>query len=346
MSTIWRRALRLVAVLSLAVAHSASRCDAEAGVLEKVRGRAKVICGVAEGSANSPADSEAVWGGISADYCRALAVAVLGNKDAVELRAVAKGEVVAVLQAGQVDVVLGNIAMTWNHDTAPGVRFPGALVFSGQGFMVRKAQAVASALELSGTRICVGVGADAADAQGIADYFGALRMPYELSKFEKWPDAIMAYGNKGCQVLSGDMFALALTRQQLADPAEHLILPELAARRPMGPAIAQGDEAWFSIVRWTTFALIAAEEHGVSSANVDAMKSSTSAGTRRLLGIEGDGGARLGLEADWAQRMIRQVGNYGELFERHLGPKSPLKLERRLNNLAGNGGLLYAPPFR
>jgi general L-amino acid transport system substrate-binding protein len=241
-------------------------------------------------------------------------------------------------------MVAGNIAITSGHDTGTAMRFPGVLVFSGQAFLVRKAQAVASALELSGARICVG--GDAADAQGIADYFGALRMPYELSKLEKWPDAVTAYANKGCQVLSGDLFALALVRQQLADPAEHLILPELAARRPVGPAIAQGDEAWFSIVRWTTFALIAAEELGVTSTNVDAMRSATTPSVRRLLGMEGDIGSRLGLSADWAQRMLRQVGNYGELFERHLGPKSPLKLERRLNNLAGNGGLLYAPPLR
>ena len=345
MSPTLRRALCLAAVLGLAAACSASRCGAEAGALERARARGKLVCGMAESSKSvSAADSAAMWSGISADYCRALAAAVLGDKDAAKLRPLPRSDGAAALQSGQVDVLLGNIVMTSSQDTTLGIRFPGVLVFSGQGFMVRKAQAVASALELSGTRICIG--ADAAGVQSIADYFGTLRMPYELAKFEKWPDAVAAYANKGCQVLSADVFALALTRQRLADASEHLILPELAARKPMGPAVVQGDEEWFSIVRWTTFALIAAEELGVTSTNVDFLKASSNAGTRRLLGVDGDSQLQPGLGADWVQRMIRQVGNYGELFERHLGPKSPLKLERRINNLAGNGGLLYAPPFR
>jgi general L-amino acid transport system substrate-binding protein len=233
--------------------------------------------------------------------------------------------------------------MTSSRDTALGIRFPGVLVFSGQGFMVRKSQGVASALELSGTRICVSTETD--DAEGVGDYFGALRMPFELSKFEKWQDATMAYVNKGCQVLSADITALALARQQLADSVDHIILPEIAARRAVGPVIRQGDEGWFSIVRWTIYALITAEELGITSANVDVMRGSASARVRRFLGLDTDSGRSLGLAPDWTQRVIRQVGNYGEIFERHIGPKSPLKLERRLNNLAANGGLIYAPAF-
>jgi len=171
-------------------------------------------------------------------------------------------------------------------------------------------------------------------------------MPFELSKFDSWQDAVAAYTNKSCQVLSADVSLLSLERQHLADPSEQLILPEIAARHLVGPAVRQGDEAWFSVVRWTLYALIAAEELGINSTNVDAMKSSPSAEVRGFLGVDTDMGRRLGLSADWTQCVIRQVGNYGEIYERHLGQKSPLKLERRLNNLAVKGGLHYAPSFR
>jgi general L-amino acid transport system substrate-binding protein len=167
-----------------------------------------------------------------------------------------------------------------------------------------------------------------------------------LSKFERWQDAAMAYTNKVCQALSADVSILALARQQFTDPGDHIILPEIATKQLVGPAVRQGDEDWFSVVRWTIYALIAAEELGITRGNVDAMKASGSAEVRRFLGIDMDLGRRLGLSADWTQRMVKQVGNYGELFERHLGHKSPLKLERRLNNLAGHGGLHYAPSFR
>jgi general L-amino acid transport system substrate-binding protein len=340
-----RGALSLATLIGLLVLLPALRCGAAAGVLEKVRAREKLVCGVSErAKEHSAGGGDPAWSGIGADFCRAVAAAVLGNKDAVSFRALQRGEASALLQSGAVDVTSGNIPVTLSHEASHGMRFPAVLVFGGQGFMVRKAQGVASALELSGARICVTAGT--ADADGIADYFGALRMPFELSKFEKWSDAVMAYSAKSCQVLSADIFTLALARQQLGDAGDQIILPELAARNPLGPAILQGDDTWFGIVRWTTYALIAAEELGITSANIDAMKASPSATVRRLLGLDGDIGARVGLSPDWAQRAIRQIGNYGELFERHLGPKSPLKLDRRLNNLAANGGLHYAPSFR
>ena len=343
MRSLLRRALRFTAALSLAALVAAS--PVLASVLEAVRAREHLICGVGDGPKGySTVDAEGVWSGISVDFCRALAAAVLGSKDAVKFRPVHKSEHFSALQEGEIDVLSRNVAMTSSHDTALGIRFPGVLVFDGQGFMVRKSQGVASALELSGARICVM--AETADAQGIGDYFSALRMPFELSKFDKWQDAVAAYTSKSCQVLSADVSVLGLARQQFVDPNDHMILPELAARQLVGPAVKQGDEDWFSIVRWTIYALIAAEELGITSANVDAMKGSASAEVRRLLGVDTDFGRRLGLSADWTQRMIKQVGNYGEIFERHLGLKSPLKLERRLNNLAIKGGLHYAPSFR
>jgi general L-amino acid transport system substrate-binding protein len=333
-----------VAVL-LALFALLPRSAAGAGVLETVRNRGHLVCGVGNGLRGYSAVNEnGTWAGISVDFCRALAAAVLGNKDSVKFLPMAPDERFSALQSGEIDILSRNATLTSSHDTGLGIRFPGVLVYDGQGFMVRKSQGVASALELSGARVCVIT--ETADAQGVASYFGGLKMPVDLIKFDKWQDVVAAYTNKGCQVLSADASTLAITRQQLTDPDEHIILPELACKHLVGPAVRQGDEDWFSVVRWTLYALIAAEELGITSANVDTMKGSGTGDVRSFLGLDLDLGKRLGLSADWTLRIVKQVGNYGELFERHLGPKSPLKLERRLNNLANNGGLHYAPSFR
>jgi general L-amino acid transport system substrate-binding protein len=318
---------------------------ADRSAVEAVRNRGYVVCGVGDGpkgySAVSP---QGVWSGISVDFCRALAAGIIGTKDAVKFRLLPASDGFSALQSGEVDVLSRHLAMTSTRDTSLGVRFPGVLVYDGQGFLVRKSQNITSALELSGARICVT--AETADEQGIIDYFAGLKMPMELMKFAKWSDAVMAYANKSCMVLTADISSLAQARQELDDSADHSILPEMAARQLIGPAVRQGDEEWFSLVRWTLYALIAAEELGITSATVDAARSSHSGDVRRFLGIDVDLGRSLGLNADWTQRIIRQVGNYGELFERHLGQKSVLKLERRLNSLSSKGGLHYAPPFR
>jgi general L-amino acid transport system substrate-binding protein len=313
--------------------------------LETVRERGHIVCGVGNGlKGYSTANADGTWTGISVDFCRALAAAVLGSKDAVKFVPLPAAERFSALQSGEIDILSRDATLTSSHDTGLGIRFPGVLVYDGQGFMVRKSQGIASALELSGARVCVVT--ETADAEGIASYFGGLKMPVELIRFDKWQEVVAAYANKACQVLSADVSTLALTRQQLSDPDEHIILPELATKHLIGPAVRQGDDAWFSIVRWTLYALIAAEELGITSANVDAMKGLASGDVRNFLGLDLDLGKHLGLSADWTQRVVKQVGNYGELFERHLGPKSPMKLERRLNNLASNGGLHYAPSFR
>ncbi|HEX2337333.1 MAG TPA: transporter substrate-binding domain-containing protein, partial [Hyphomicrobiaceae bacterium] len=273
---------------------------------------------------------------------RALAAAVLGNRAAVQFRELSEAERFAALQTGEVDVLSRNLVMTSSLDTTQGIRFPGVLVYDGQGFLVRKGQNVTSALELSGARICITT--ETADAQGVTDFFNGLKLPFDLQKFEKWADAKTAYATKSCQVLSANLSALATARQLLPDGSEHIILPELASKQLVGPAVRQGDDDWFSVVRWTIYALIAAEEFGINSGNVDTIKGSATGEVRRFLDL--DLGKRLGLSPDWTQRVIKQVGNYGELFDRHLGIKSSLKLERRLNNLASNGGLHYAPSFR
>jgi general L-amino acid transport system substrate-binding protein len=345
MTTAVRRAVCALLALAAALAELVLPAAADHGVLEAVRARGQLVCGVGNGPRGySYLNAQGTWSGISVDFCRALAAAVLGNKDAVSFRPLTLEEGFAALQSGAIDVFSGKIAMTTSSDTSLGVRFPGILVYDGQGFMVRRSQNIASALEFSGARICVS--GEAADQQAVADYFAELKMPVELARFEKWSDAVMTYADKGCIALSADVTTLAVARQELGDDSDHVILPEIASRRPIGPAVRQGDEEWFSIVRWSIYALVAAEELGISAGNVDTAKTLGSKEARRFLGVDFDLGKRLGLSADWTERMVRQIGNYGDLFERHLGLRSPLKLERRLNNLSTKGGLHYAPSFR
>jgi general L-amino acid transport system substrate-binding protein len=340
-----RRALCFAGAFGFAASACLASASADASVLDAIRARGQVLCGVGDGPKGySSVNSQGTWTGIGVDFCRALAAAVLGSRDAVEFRSLSTAEHFAALQSGEVDVVSRNLVITSTLDTTQGVRFPGVLVYDGQGFLVRKSQNVASALELSGARICVTT--ETGDAQGVSDFFSGLKLPFDLQKLDRWADAKTAYATKSCQVLSANLSALASARQQLPDAAEHIILPELASKQLVGPAVRQGDDDWFSVVRWTIYALVAAEELGINSANIDTVKGTASGEARRFLGIDLDFGKRLGLSPDWTQRIIKQVGNYGELFDRHLGLKSPLKLERRLNNLASNGGLHYAPSFR
>ncbi len=338
-----RRGLCRLLVAGAAFVHQVCWAQSDASVREAIRTRGHVACGIGTGPKGySSVDAQGNWSGISVDFCRALAVTVLGNKSAVKFEPFASDDAFAALRSGSIDVLSRNVGMTSYLDTSQGVRFAGVLVYEGQGFMVSKSRNIASALELSGARIC-----SAADsAAPLADYFGGLKMTFDLVKLDRWADAVAAYTGKGCSVLTGDLSALALVRQGLGDADDHVILPEVAARRLIGPAVRQGDEEWFSTVRWTLYALIAAEELGITAGNVEAMRAAGSPEARRFLGAgERTLGRLFNLDTEWTPRLIRQLGNYGEVFERNRGQKSPLKLDRRLNNLASKGGLQYAPPF-
>jgi general L-amino acid transport system substrate-binding protein len=340
-----RRALSSVLLLAAILVGDTSNLQAGHDTLATVRDRGHVVCGVDDGAAGySAASPQGVWSGIGIDFCRALAAGVVGSKEAVKFRHLAAHERIAALRSGEVDVLARYTEPAPGQDAAHGIRIAGILVHDGQGFMVRRSQNITSALELSGARICVT--RESGAGYRIAVYFTALNMPFELIKFDRWQRAVMAYADNACQVLSAELPELARARLELGDAGEHVILPELAAKRPIGPAVRDDDDEWFGVVRWTLYALIAAEQLGVASAGVDWAKSSTNPEVRRFLGIDMDLGKRLGLTADWTQRIVRQLGNYGELFDRHLGQQSPLKLERRLNNLSSNGGLHYAPSFR
>lgn len=340
-----RRAVGVGLVLAALLSAGASLVHAGQDTLAVIRSRGHVACGVGDGPAGySAVSAEGAWSGIAADFCRALAAAVIGSKDAVKFRLLEGEERLAALQAGEIDVLPRYEGVTPGRDAPTGILVAGILVYDGQGFMVRQSQNITSALELSGTRVCLA--REGGAPQRIAGYFSRLGLPFEPVEFDRRQEAVAGYADKACQVLSAGLAELAVARRGLGDVSEHVILPELAAKLPVGPAVRRGDDKWFGIVRWTLHALIAAEEFGIASGSVDAARGSTDAQVRRFLGIDTDLGARLGLSGDWTQRIIKQVGNYGELFDRHFGRKSPLKLERRLNNLTSNGGLHYAPPFR
>jgi general L-amino acid transport system substrate-binding protein len=319
--------------------------SAPVNVLDAVRARGKVVCGVADHAAGfSEVNPRGSWSGLDVEFCSALAAAVLGNRGAVKFLSLNAGDRFKSLQDNEIDVLLGATAWTLTRDTELGARFAGVLYYDGQGFIIPRNHSIASVLELSGASICVL--ADSSDEAAIADFFGSRKMRYQLITSDRWEELVKTYSDGGCTVLTGDMTLLAYEKSRLASGSDQMMLPELISKEPYGPAVRVGDDGWFAIVRWTFMALVAAEELNISSSNVDAMKSSPSHEVRRFLGLDADLGAPLGLSRDWAYQVVKQVGNYAEIFERTLGQSSSLKLDRGLNNLWTKGGLMYAAPFR
>jgi general L-amino acid transport system substrate-binding protein len=316
-----------------------------AATLDDVRARGHVICGVTEGMPGFAAVSaDGTWTGLDIDFCAAVAAAVLGNKDAVKYRVVTAANRFQVLTAGEVDLLPRAGGRTLSRDTELGVRYTDTLFQDGQGFLIRRGAAVASIFELSGASVCVMTGTSA--AQAVETFFQSRKMRYQLVSAEHWADAVKAYASGACTVLTGDITLLAAERSKLANPADHTIMPELVSKEMLGPVVRQGDEPWFSVVRWTVAALIAAEELGITRENADALRASPNVDIRRFLGLEADLGRGMGLSREWSYQVVRQVGNYGDIFERNIGLSSPLALERGLNNLWTRGGLLSAGSLR
>lgn len=314
-------------------------------MLGKVRARGHLICGVSEAAPGfSTVDDKGQWSGMDADFCAALAAAVLGDRRAVKYRALSAADRFRSLSSGDIDVLSGATSWTLTRDTELGIRFVGVLFYDGQGFLVRRAHALTSVFELSGASICALAGTTA--DKGLTDFFRARQMRYQLVSTARWEDLVKAYASDSCTLLSGDVSALALERGRLANPPDHIILPEVVLKEPLGPAVRQGDEQWHSIVRWTLMALVMAEELGVTSQSVEEQRESPVLAVRQLLGADGEPGQALGLPKDWGFQVIRQVGNYGEIYDRAFGANSPIRLERGANALWTQGGLMYAPPFR
>jgi general L-amino acid transport system substrate-binding protein len=318
--------------------------QAAAATLDDVRTRGHLVCGVSEGMPGFATVSPAgAWTGLDVDFCAAVAAAVLGNKGAVKYRVVSPSNRFQALASGEVDLLPRANGLTLSRDTETGARFVDTLFHDGQGFLVRRGHAVASVLELSGASVCV---LNGAGVQGLEDFSRARRMRFQRMVAAEWAEAVKSYADGACTVLTGDITVLAAERSRLATPGEHVILPELVSKEMLGPFVRQGDEQWFSVVRWTLDALIAAEELGISVANAEAMRSEAAPDVRRFLGLEADLGAPLGLARGWSYEIVRQVGNYGEIFERNIGLASPLALERGVNNLWTRGGLLSAGSLR
>jgi general L-amino acid transport system substrate-binding protein len=330
--------LCLAAILALGSSASANTLDA-------VRHNGFIRCGVSEGQPGfSNPDAHGNWTGIDVDYCRAVAVAVFNDPNKVRFVPVSFAERFTALQAGQFDILSHNTTWTMDRDVAQGLEFIGTIFYDGQGFMVRKSLGVNSALKLNGATLCTQTGTTS--ELNAADYFRAHKLQYKILVYQKESEYIAAYDAGRCDAATTDRSGLAGDRLKLKNPADHILLPDTISKEPLGPAIRQGDQQWGDLCRWTLFALVNAEELGVNSKNVDAMLNSTSPEVRRLLGKEGGFGAVLGLTNDWAYRIVKRLGNYGEIYERGVGASTPLKLPRGLNNLWNHGGIMYAPPIR
>ncbi len=314
--------------------------------LDGVRAKGHVQCGVSQGLPGfSNPDKKGEWSGIDVDVCRAVAAAVLGDARKVKFTPLSAKQRFTVLQSGEIDVLSRNTTWTLTRDSALGLNFAGVVYHDGQGFMVRKDLGVKSARDLDGAMVCINAGTTT--ELNAADYFRTNRMRYTPVTFEKSDEAIAAYDAGRCDVYTTDQSGLYAQRIKLKNPADHMVLPEIISKEPLGPVVRQGDDEWFNIVRWALFAMINAEELGVTSGNVAGLAKSTSdPQIRRLLGTEGTMGAHLKLDAAWAMRIVAQVGNYGEVFARNLGPATTLKISRGVNQLWSKGGVMYAPPIR
>ncbi len=319
--------------------------SATAGTLDDVKKQGFVKCGIDGGL---PGFSEVVSGGVykgmDVDGCRAVASAVFGDATKVKYVSLNAKERLAALQSGEIDILVRNTTWTQTRDTSLGLNFAGVNYYDGQGFMVRKDLGVKSALELDGASVCIQTGTTT--ELNVADYFRANGLKYKTVAYDTNDQVVQSYDNGRCDILTSDASQLYGLRTKLQKPDAHIVLPEIISKEPLGPVVRQGDDAWFNVVRWSFNAMVAAEEAGITSANADEMLKSTNPEVKRILGVEGTMGANLGLSADWAYKIIKQVGNYGEVFERNVGVATPLKIERGLNALWNKGGLQYSPPFR
>jgi len=326
--------------LSLALSGAAS-----AQLLDTIKKRGTLHCGANGQLAGfGLPDAQGRWTGLDVDFCRALAAAIFDDPEKVKFVPLTARDRFTALQSGDIDVLARNTTWSSSRDTALGLNFTGVNYYDGQGFIVPKALKVTSALELSDATVCVQQGTTT--ELNLADYFRANRMKLKTVTFATSSEAVKAYDAGRCDAYTTDASALAGERLRMTNGNDHIILPEIISKEPLGPAVRHGDDQWFDIVKWTHFAMVAAEEYGITRANVDEHMKSEAPDVRRLLGLDGDFGKQFGLTNDWVYRIVKHVGNYGEVFNRNLGEETPLKISRGLNALWTKGGLQYAPPIR
>jgi general L-amino acid transport system substrate-binding protein len=329
----------LAAVLSFGQAHAGN-------TLAQIKQRGQVVCGVSTGVIGfSAADSQGNWRGLDVDICRAITAAVLGDAARAKYVPLGAPQRFAALQSGEVDVLLDNTTWTLTRDASLGLNFTAITYYDGQGFLVPKKLNLTSAKQLKNTDICVQSGTTT--EKNLNDYFKKQGLKIKPIVFDQFETSLKAFFSGRCQAYTTDASALAFIRaKEAAKPDDYVILPELISKEPLGPVVRRGDDEWFAIVKWVIFALLEAEEHGITQANLGQMKTSADPAIQRLLGSAEDSGKALGLDREWAARALQAVGNYGEVFERNVGGSSPLKLPRGLNAQWNKGGLMYAPPIR
>ena len=338
---------RSLLALSLGTAALMTAAPALAGkTLDAIKSRGQVVCGVNTGLAGfSAADSSGKWSGLDVDVCRAVAAAVLGDAEKIKYVPLNAQQRFTALQSGEVDVLSRNTTFTLTRDASLGLNMTAVTYYDGQGFMVPVKSKIKSAKQLKGQTVCVQSGTTT--EKNLTDYSKANNLNIKPVVFEKQEAATGAYFAGRCIAYTTDASGLASTRNKEAkNPDEHVILPELISKEPLGPMVRRGDDEWFAIVKWVIYGLLEAEENGITQANVDQMKTSADPSVQRILGTGEDTGKLLGLDKEWMARAIKATGNYGEIFERNVGPKSAIKLPRGVNNQWNKGGLMYAPPIR
>ncbi|MEE9447552.1 MAG: amino acid ABC transporter substrate-binding protein [Arenicellales bacterium] len=335
----YKNTLAIAAGLTLATIGSV-----QASTLSDVMEKGVLNCGTTQGLPGfANPDSDGNWSGLDIDFCRAVAAAVLGDANKAAFKPLSAKTRFTSLTSGEIDLLPRNTTWTMSRDAQHG-DFVGVNYYDGQGFMVRKDMGVASAKDLGGAAICTNTGTTT--ELNISDYFRANNLEFTLVAFENANEVVAAYDAGRCDVYTTDQSGIAAQRTKLADPSAHMILPEIISKEPLGPLVRHGDNQWGDIAMWSHNCMVNAEEMGITSANVDEMAASDNPSIQRQLGGSGDLGAMLGISNDFCHKIIKQVGNYGESFERNVGPDTPLGLARGLNALWNNGGLMYAPPAR
>lgn len=318
---------------------------AQADTLAEVQKRGMLSCGVTTGLAGfSQKDEKGQWSGIDVDICRAVAAAVLGDAKKVQYKPLTAKERFTALQSGEIDLLARNTTWTLVRDTSLGLNFVGVNYYDGQGFLVKKSLGVSKLEELDGANFCIQAGTTT--ELNLADYFRTHNMTFTAVTYDTSDQTRAGFDSGRCDVLTSDQSQLYALRIGLKDPEGAIVLPEVISKEPLGPVVRQGDDVWFNIAKWSLAAFIEAEYLGITAANAEKLAKSGSPEQKRLLGSEGDAGAKMGLSADWAKNIVMQVGNYGESFERNVGMDSPLKIKRGLNAQWNKGGILYSNPIR
>ncbi len=322
---------------SIGLAHANETLDA-------VKTKGFVQCGVSQGLPGfSNPDDQGDWTGLDVEYCRAMAAAIFNDPEAVKFTPLSAKVRFTALTSGEIDILARNTTWTMSRDSDFG-EFVGVNYYDGQGFMVPTSLGVSSALELDGAAVCTNTGTTT--ELNVADFFRANGMEYTVVAFEKADEVVAAYDSGRCDVYTTDRSGLAAQRSKLAAPDDHVVLPEIISKEPLGPLVRHGDSQWGDIARWTLNCMINAEEAGITSANVEEMSASDDPNIKRILGTDGDLGSKIGLENTFCANIIAAIGNYGESYDRNVGPDTPLKLDRGVNALWSDGGLLYAAPQR